>query len=1088
MGRGEEERFVSLSIIILVLTMTALTVLYMPVRAEDEQSQQDNVTDQNTGSDAGQTSDAVIPENDQKTLSPLGTMTADGGSPGHIIGKSYRDNQGNLNPGRLVDWRHGPQVHFTFSAQFMGSDPLQGAVPAWHEYMMFDPSRSPDGVFLSNVMIQPAPLTRGGWFPNLDIDETGHTILVGETFDLPAAPPDRDVWTYWDWSGPGNYGTFLEDPLPQALSLDPMENLEYPKIAYQEHGGSYTTHVVVKEPPGDQPHTNSITYWRRDGGNPTSGGWTSLLLTNTVSSNQFDVASSRSGSAEVAVCWIEWPNWYPTGSGDESGQIMVQQSHNAGVSWDSPYSITPDVATEDCWVAWVDLCALFDTDDFLHVVYNAEEYDGSSGTKQNFDPSRILHWTNRVSGTYGGGTIRLVHMAEGLTHMCGQGRPWVTNTAKPSISQCDDKLYVVWQQYGDFDSGDTLDCADHTLTHTGAYMYNADLYMSVSSSLDGHLWDAGRNLTQSKTPGCDGTDPNNCDHDTYPSTARYGMNMADYSPTYWSAASDAFQVRDLIAPTYSGDSYVDCIYVNDLMTEPAGHPDAPANALWTFNPIKWFRLPCVDPIHHPELYLIEPAIEYPYYWADAGLEKIVNVGIENIGNAILNISNIAIEMTVGNPTWLNVSPVSFSIPSGDTAFFQLTINPGGLVTPATNWESVIADIIVHSNGAGGPEDTVLVNTIIGSLYNWERVYSIGATQTITNAWIAAAPPGDFTFYGGLDLGSRADNIFGPYLQPRSKKIECVSGIPATYVIHDRSEVTGPIHTAFAEGTLTGLVGLKPGPSGNVTTVGAFASLSVGVSPPGSTHLSSLGVARALDPIVIGDEGTGPIEDPRTFDVALSLGAETFISSQSSHLRFTAMVHDGVYPDPDDLLAVIEPGDTLYAITVRQSYYGTVDVMIYFGDSEDYEFKYTAEDLESSIENAITIAGDSVFFKEDFAASIVSVTIPGGTDNVTVGLLFESEIEEYTGCCGIYVDNIYPYGYTGNANCSEDGKRNLSDITRLIDFVYISHDPLCCYASGNTNASWDDGECKITLSDITRLIDVIYICKCIAEPCIADCER
>ncbi len=84
-----------------------------------------------------------------------------------------------------------------------------------------------------------------------------------------------------------------------------------------------------------------------------------------------------------------------------------------------------------------------------------------------------------------------------------------------------------------------------------------------------------------------------------------------------------------------------------------------------------------------------------------------------------------------------------------------------------------------------------------------------------------------------------------------------------------------------------------------------------------------------------------------------------------------------------------------------------------------------------------------------------------------------------GCCGQYTDGI-----TGNANCSSDGKLTLSDITRLIDRVYISTDPLCCEATGNTNGSAD---CKITLSDITVLIDAVYISQASPADCTLECE-
>jgi hypothetical protein len=70
------------------------------------------------------------------------------------------------------------------------------------------------------------------------------------------------------------------------------------------------------------------------------------------------------------------------------------------------------------------------------------------------------------------------------------------------------------------------------------------------------------------------------------------------------------------------------------------------------------------------------------------------------------------------------------------------------------------------------------------------------------------------------------------------------------------------------------------------------------------------------------------------------------------------------------------------------------------------------------------------------------------------------------CCGLYTG-----GVTGNTNCDLDGNRDLSDITRLIDRVYVSHTSLCCEANGNTDGSANG---QIDLSDITRLIDFVYI--------------
>jgi hypothetical protein len=77
------------------------------------------------------------------------------------------------------------------------------------------------------------------------------------------------------------------------------------------------------------------------------------------------------------------------------------------------------------------------------------------------------------------------------------------------------------------------------------------------------------------------------------------------------------------------------------------------------------------------------------------------------------------------------------------------------------------------------------------------------------------------------------------------------------------------------------------------------------------------------------------------------------------------------------------------------------------------------------------------------------------------------------CCGQYTG-----GFTGNADCDADGKMNLADITKLIDRIYLSKEPLCCEENGNVDG---DTEGKMSLSDITKLIDHIYLSR---EPTVA----
>ena len=79
-----------------------------------------------------------------------------------------------------------------------------------------------------------------------------------------------------------------------------------------------------------------------------------------------------------------------------------------------------------------------------------------------------------------------------------------------------------------------------------------------------------------------------------------------------------------------------------------------------------------------------------------------------------------------------------------------------------------------------------------------------------------------------------------------------------------------------------------------------------------------------------------------------------------------------------------------------------------------------------------------------------------------------------GCCGRLTN-----GYTGNTDCDDLGKRNLADITRHIDHVYVSKEPLCCKSAANTDG---DELGTVNLGDITRLIDHVYVSKEETAPC------
>ena len=59
--------------------------------------------------------------------------------------------------------------------------------------------------------------------------------------------------------------------------------------------------------------------------------------------------------------------------------------------------------------------------------------------------------------------------------------------------------------------------------------------------------------------------------------------------------------------------------------------------------------------------------------------------------------------------------------------------------------------------------------------------------------------------------------------------------------------------------------------------------------------------------------------------------------------------------------------------------------------------------------------------------------------------------------------------TGNVDCDPTDASDISDLSALIDNLYISFTPLCCQKEANV-----DGQPGIDISDLSALIDYLYI--------------
>ena len=1018
----------------------------------------------------------------------LGTFTADGNSPGYIVGRSYADRQAWYHARHMIDWRAPyPSIHFVYQAQMLAGD--NPAITAtWMDYTAFVPTTGPQGVWQTTVMMQQYPFSFTGMFPQMDVDETGHGMPVGHVFNPSASPLVRNAEINWDVAGPGAYGTFVGDTLPQSLSTDPASSIAYPMIEYQEYDGTQVTHMLCLEPADPYP----LTYWRRVGGNPTIGGWSMTPITDSRAGHRTLVASRATGvrANRVAVAWAQVEPDCPLNN------VVYKESTDGGVSWGAigtETGILNYTGTGEEYMAWVELDAMYDSDGYLHIVFPTMQI--MDGTDGGIDPTRIFHWTDRVAGDNAGGKLTTISISDfnGLAPMCGRAGTNVANAAKAAISQCNDRLYVMWQQFGDPEAGDSLDCPTENVWTGG---YNSDLFISVSSGLDGSLWDKRRDVTNSHNPGCDSTTANNCDSDNYHSLARRGMNVADMGTTYWEAVPEAYAVRDALAPTHANDGwYIDVQYVDDLYAGVVNWRDAPAD-VWTYNPIKWFRLPCVEPIIQPAINCSHEDFLAPTDWVPTGTPVVIeDVKVENIGNAILSVSAIDATVTTGDPSWVTISGTPGAIDPGGSMFFDVNLNPGGIITTQTILEATItidSDDPDRSTITAFEISTVVADTVVQVTWDTVNNTSNFALTVANQGQMGHSGWGnvnmDFIYmdstgpdctldsgttehvylYDGCpvmmiddteDFGSYGWNPFWIPARASEHDFRPVAGngtskntgddhmeyVSDTFVSPD-SSIKFIKHTYIIDGNSFVVEGYKI--TADATTDMYFGEWidwdipTLGTGNQGGTVAAPGGVSYVYQQGYNDLTADPPacLDPERRFGASGLLGYWYYSEDEAdSEVRHTDLFGGHVLLDDDLFLT----GTDQFIHDSAWAWMGRNSLSTNNTEDEDQQVFLTFGQHEIRTDDTLYVY-------------VVHATVYDGDTDALQAVIDDADawfdstiVNPPTGCCGIYTDGIiWPLGYTGNTNCSYDGKRTLSDITKLIDNVYISKEALCCYNAGN----------------------------------------
>ncbi len=636
--------------------------------------------------------------------------TDDGIGKGVSVDRTYDDAQYQLGNGRHIahywngEYGGGAQVSVHFGYRAMDDTVSNGAY-GYSGYNMFDATTSPDGVWPRvrdvGCDLQDADTVGWGGMPSLDIMPNGRVVTAamshfGNGFRGDGSLHIDNLTFYQDTEFgctyvPGVNTSFIDSSAYRQHFLDQSEGYypRNPQVVTQWDGTNTIVHLLLGEGSGgvalsgDHYADNignyrTFTYYRKVGDEATSNSWSTGQVIDSMIQPWVGMTAAPYPNEGVAITYAN-PSYYGglLNNGNDR-HIWLRESLDRGLTWQDAYPISyVQCGIIPCdpptYVSWMESQPLYSSDGDLHVVFTAlpsssdPYYDGFNWNDFN---TNLYHWSKAASG--GGGWNELDRIANGSfmwhlggdinTFHCGYGGPYAQYIANINISECDEKLFCIWNQIHERANrfpwrdvqpqpapGVLDDCA---LEGERMAMANWEVMMSVARLATPSLWDIARNVSDTYTPNCGlpGTPDieGPCASEYKPSVERYGLDEAGLS-LYWptEATVDLSPGQD-----YAGTSFLNMLYLDDQNPGPSfqGYWSNPPA---TYNSIKWIRLACVDPVEASEISVVPLEIVWPG-WVELGQVSNITVTIINWGNVAMNVTEIGNIETTGTG-WLSAS-------------------------------------------------------------------------------------------------------------------------------------------------------------------------------------------------------------------------------------------------------------------------------------------------------------------------------------------------------------------------------------------------------------------------------------------------
>jgi len=620
------------------------------------------------------------------SLSVPSYASSSDGSPGVTIGWTYWEFQQNCSMGRMIGtgphsgetgptvvhfgWTHLPDSAFEartymYNAYKSGEATLAGA------YRLHDPDNQYSG------------------YVNVDVTPDNRALVGGHCDEKGPAPYMPQI--HFDaCSACRLFDAYVR--LPDSLGDYEQEignEQTWPKFFFQ-FGSDTVLHIVSQCNTDNQTYHQTIMYFRKVGYEGTPTGWDyPPYCVDSVPITAHDITGERLGDRVCMAWFANLPYQEPTcdtcsgvslytgtNLGLMDNDLYYQISNDQGVTWEPRVNLTTCPLGASCDKPYADLSMLFDQSNVLHLVWTACPWpaDPCLGEvapcfEDLFIPEagKLLHWSEAVP------YIQVIasHVQDPIEECSPPA--FALRVAKPTVSECDNKLYALWTQFNSIPDGVLDDCAEWGYVLPWSYgAANGELW--VAGSADGGMtWSNQYNLTQSYTPHCDPSTGSDCQSDYWASMNRYGRQLQ---------AGEDWSMAVIVDPTgfASTDYYLDIQYVNDLEAGASIYGD---EGSWTNNPIKWFRMPCFEPQPcGPTCPLAYPMnITFPDYSTGPGIETPAPLKIYNY-NCFAVDYEYSIEEDNGPSGWLGVSNLSGTVSAGPGTVEVDTIilNKDGVLT------------------------------------------------------------------------------------------------------------------------------------------------------------------------------------------------------------------------------------------------------------------------------------------------------------------------------------------------------------------------------------------------------------------------